>query len=55
MLGAREIFVFGSICYISGLKFWTEGIDVEEWVLSMVYLGCWLSVHTLESLVAYGW
>ena len=33
----------------------TQWVDVEEGVFSMVYLGGWLAVLALESLVAYGW
>ena len=55
MLGARKFFIFIGLRYIFGVEFWTQRVNVEEWVFSMVYLRCWLSIHALESLVANSW
>lgn len=40
---------------ILGVEFGTQRVDVEEGVLPMVYLGRWLPVLALESLVAHRW
>ena len=37
------------------LEFGTKWVNVEERILSVVYLSRWLAVLALESLVAHGW
>ena len=55
LLSWRQFIVLRVVCNIVCVQFWSQGINVEKWIFSVIYLGCWHSVQTFETLISNSW
>lgn len=55
LLGVCQFIVLWMICNIVSIQFWSERIDVEKWIFSMIDLCRWHSIQTFKTLISNSW